>query len=172
MTVGDKWGYCQVDLNFKSPQEIIAKLEECAAKNGNLLLNIGPKVDGSIPEPLVNVFRCVGDWMKVNSKAIYGTRGVLDVDFPEGVGASIAGEEIYVFLPAGVQQDYVLRIPAHQLDNVAPSILGQPDVKVGMRRVEEPGQDEPRAFMEFTVPAAAWKNAVQGLPVLNLTHNP
>ena len=172
MTVGDKWGYCQVDLNFKSPQEIIANLEECTAKNGNLLLNIGPKVDGSIPEPLVNVFRCVGDWMKVNSQAIYGTRGVLDIDLPEGVGASIAGEEIYVFLPAGVQQDYVLRIPAPQLDNVAPSILGQPDVKVGMRRVEEPGQDEPRAFMEFTVPAAAWKNAVQGLPVLNLTHNP
>ena len=66
----------------------------------------------------------------------------------------------------------MLRIPAPQLDNVAPSILGQPGVKVGMRRVEEPGQDEPRAFMEFTVPAAAWQNAVQGLPVLKLTHNP
>ena len=46
MTVGDKWGYCQVDLNFKSPQEIIAKLEECTAKNGNLLLSIPLNADG------------------------------------------------------------------------------------------------------------------------------
>lgn len=94
------------------------------------------------------------------------------MDLPEGVGASIVAEDIYVFLPAGVQQDYTLRIPATQIENVEPSILGQPDTKVGMKRVEEPGQEEPRAFMEFSVPAAAWQNAVQGLPVLKLTHNP
>ena len=172
MTVGDKWGFCSVDLKFKSPQEVISKLEECAAKGGNFLLNVGPRADGSIPAALVKDFRRVGDWMKVNSESIYESRGVLDVDFPEGVGASMVREDMYVFLPAAQKQDYVLRIPATQIENVAPSILGQPECKVQMRRVEEPGQDEPKAYMEFTVPAAAWEKAVEGLPVLKLSFNP
>ncbi|MGN1309346.1 MAG: alpha-L-fucosidase, partial [Akkermansia sp.] len=49
MTVGDKWGYCKVDWKLKSPAVIIRQLQECAAKGGNLLLNIGPKADRSVP---------------------------------------------------------------------------------------------------------------------------
>ena len=50
MTVGDKWGYNRYDTRLKSPAVIIGQLQECAAKGGNLLLNIGPKADGSIPD--------------------------------------------------------------------------------------------------------------------------
>lgn len=44
------------------------------SKNGNLLLNVGPRPDGTIPEPVQQVLRDVGAWLKVNGEAIYGTR--------------------------------------------------------------------------------------------------
>jgi len=45
----------------------------CAAGAGNLLLNIGPKGDGSLPEPAVALLDAVGDWLVVNGTSIYGT---------------------------------------------------------------------------------------------------
>ena len=47
-------------------------------------------------------------------------------------------------------------------------MIGQPEQTVEVRRVEEPGQDEPHAFMLFTIPAAIWDQAVEGLPVIKL----
>ena len=50
MTVSDKWGYNRYDTNIKSPETIIEKLVECVTKGGNLLLNVNPMADGTIPE--------------------------------------------------------------------------------------------------------------------------
>jgi len=44
------------------------------SKNGNLLLNIGPRGDGSIPEPARDILLEMGDWLKLNGEAIYGSR--------------------------------------------------------------------------------------------------
>ena len=88
MTVGDKWGYNRYDTRLKSPAVIIGQLQECAAKGGNLLLNIGPKADGSIPEGLVNVFKRVGAWMRVNGESIYGSQPCTLLNLPEGCMAS------------------------------------------------------------------------------------
>ncbi|MGB7285123.1 MAG: alpha-L-fucosidase [Candidatus Acidiferrum sp.] len=67
------WGYIKNDT-FKSPQFIVDQLVDIVSKNGNLLLNIGPKSDGTIPEEVQAVLRDVGSWLKVNGDAIYGTR--------------------------------------------------------------------------------------------------
>ena len=67
------WGYIENDT-FKSPEFIVHQLADIVSKNGNLLLNIGPRADGTIPEPVQQVLRAVGDWLKVNGEAIYGTR--------------------------------------------------------------------------------------------------
>ncbi len=98
MTVGNKWGYNRYDTDLKSLETVIRQLQECAGKGGNLLLNIGPKVDGSVPEGVKAVFRGVGKWLRVNGEAIYGTRPYFGFD---GVLAtqSADGKYIYVFLP-------------------------------------------------------------------------
>jgi alpha-L-fucosidase len=67
------WGYIQNDT-FKSPQFVVHQLIDIVSKNGNLLLNIGPRSDGTIPEEVQQVLREVGAWLNSNGEAIYGTR--------------------------------------------------------------------------------------------------
>ena len=67
------WGYIENDT-FKTPIFVIDQLADVVSKNGNLLLNIGPRADGTIPDPVQSVLKSVGAWLKVNGDAIYGTR--------------------------------------------------------------------------------------------------
>ena len=67
------WGYIKDDT-FKSPEFVIHQLIDIVSKNGNLLLNIGPRADGTIPDEVQRVLREVGSWLTVNGEAIYGTR--------------------------------------------------------------------------------------------------
>ena len=67
------WGYIKEDT-FKSPEFIVHQLIDIVSKNGNLLLNIGPRSDGTIPEEVQRVLLDVGSWLDVNGEAIYGTR--------------------------------------------------------------------------------------------------
>jgi alpha-L-fucosidase len=67
------WGYIENDT-FKSPEFVVRQLVDIVSKNGNLLLNIGPRSDGTIPDEVQQVLHEVGAWLKVNGEAIYGTR--------------------------------------------------------------------------------------------------
>lgn len=67
------WGYIEGEEN-KTPNQIIDDLVDIVSKNGNLLLNIGPKPDGTITEGQQKVLLEIGSWLKVNGDAIYGTR--------------------------------------------------------------------------------------------------
>jgi len=72
--LGDKWwGYIKND-HYKSPQYLVDELIDIVSKNGNLLLNVGPKADGTIPEEQKNLLLAMGKWLHVNGEAIYGTR--------------------------------------------------------------------------------------------------
>ena len=73
-SVGKKsWGYIEGEEN-KSPNQIIDDLVDIVSKNGNLLLNIGPRADGTITEGQQKVLLEIGSWLAVNGEAIYGTR--------------------------------------------------------------------------------------------------
>ena len=67
------WGYIKDDT-FKAPEFVVHQLIDIVSKNGNLLLNIGPRSDGSMPEEVQQVLLDVGTWLNVNGDAIYGTR--------------------------------------------------------------------------------------------------
>ena len=60
MTLNDHWGYAEGDENWKSPAEVMNLLLQCRADGGNLLINVGPKADGTIPEGSVKVLDAVG----------------------------------------------------------------------------------------------------------------
>lgn len=85
MTVSDKWGYNRYDTNVKSPEVIIEKLVECVTKGGNLLLNVNPKADGTVPEKVAAAMRGVGQWLKLNAEAVYGTRAWTELDQPASI---------------------------------------------------------------------------------------
>jgi alpha-L-fucosidase len=69
----NSWFYVDNDT-YKTPQFIVHQLVDVVSKNGNLLLNIGPRPDGTIPDAVQQLLREVGSWLKVNGDAIYGTR--------------------------------------------------------------------------------------------------
>lgn len=67
------WGYVE-GHDYKSATDLIAFLVDVVSKNGCLLLNVGPKADGTIPEPEAELLRAIGAWLSVNGQAIYGSR--------------------------------------------------------------------------------------------------
>lgn len=69
----NSWGYIK-NHQYRNAKEIIQNIVDVVSKNGVYLLNIGPKPDGTIPEYEINVLKEIGDWLKINGEAIYGTR--------------------------------------------------------------------------------------------------
>lgn len=74
MTMNGLWGYNAYDDNWKSTTELLHKLIDIASKGGNFLLNVGPNQYGVIPEVCQQSLREIGDWLKINGDAIYGTQ--------------------------------------------------------------------------------------------------
>ena len=72
---GISWGYVDSDQALPysyTPQRIVSMLQTCCERGGNLLLNVGPKPDGSIPYEVIDPLKKVGEWLKVNGEAVYG----------------------------------------------------------------------------------------------------
>jgi alpha-L-fucosidase len=66
------WGYIEND-QYQPPEFLVHQLIDIVSKNGNLLLNIGPKPDGTIPDQIQATLLGMGSWLKANGEAIYAT---------------------------------------------------------------------------------------------------
>ncbi len=67
--------WCYTENNqFRSAEDILCDLVDIVSKNGTLLLNVGPRADGTISEQDTEVLLHIGEWLKVNGEAIYGTK--------------------------------------------------------------------------------------------------
>lgn len=114
-TMNDSWGYQHFDNNYKTPNMIVRTLVDCIAMGGILLLDIGPKEDGTIPQEQVAILKELGRWTKRHAEAVYGTRVGLSPDYIlEKNAFSKDGKTLYVYLDAlkgGVKLKGFMGIP-------------------------------------------------------------
>jgi alpha-L-fucosidase len=73
MTLNKHWGWHKMDQEWKPTQTLIRNLIDITSKGGNFLLNVGPTGEGIIPAPSTERLHQVGQWLKANGEAIYGT---------------------------------------------------------------------------------------------------
>lgn len=74
-TINGSWGYNAGDKKIKSKKDLIHYLVKAAGQNANLLLNVGPKPDGTIQPEFVARLTEMGEWLEENGDSVYGTRG-------------------------------------------------------------------------------------------------
>ncbi|UIR57514.1 alpha-L-fucosidase [Sphingobacterium sp. SRCM116780] len=98
-TMNDSWGYQPFDQHYKSPNMIVRTLVDCIAMGGNLLVDIGPREDGTIPEQQVQILKELGRWTSKYKEGIYGTRAGIASKFLTDKNAfSKDGKTLYVYM--------------------------------------------------------------------------
>lgn len=75
MTTNNNWGYRKSDTHWKTPYEIISIFVDAVSNGGNLLLDIGPKQDGTIPNEQVHILKELGKWNRKHGESIFNTIG-------------------------------------------------------------------------------------------------
>jgi len=119
MTINDSWGYQQNDKEYKSPGQIIKIFSECLSKGGNLLLDIGPKADGTIPAEQVTVLRELGKWTKKHGEAIYGTEGGLPAGYFYGPSTiSKDSTMLYLFIHGNPKGEVMLEGVKNKINRI------------------------------------------------------
>jgi alpha-L-fucosidase len=100
LTMNDSWGWQPSDTNFKTPYMLLRTFVDCLSNGGNLLLDIGPREDGTIPEEEIAVLKEFGRWTKKHSEAIYGTRHGIDSRCFQGYTTlNKKGDILYLYVP-------------------------------------------------------------------------
>lgn len=110
LTMNDSWGFQKNDHNYKTTDQIIGIFADVIANGGNLLLDIGPKGDGSIPEEQVAILEGLGRWTNKHKEAIYGTRsGIPKEHFYGPTTLSKDGNILYLFVKGNPNGEVVIR---------------------------------------------------------------
>ncbi len=107
-TFGTSFGYLENDT-YKTVESVIHEMIEVISRNGNFLINIGPRADGTIPEPQVERLRAMGDWLRINADAIYGSRYWKESDqINEHLAFTTNGKKLYAIKMAKPMQAFTI----------------------------------------------------------------
>ncbi|MDD7303357.1 MAG: alpha-L-fucosidase [Bacteroidaceae bacterium] len=100
-TMNDSWGYQPTDTNYKSTQMLLRSFVDCLSMGGNMLLDIGPKADGTIPPQQVEILKAFGRWTSKHKEAIYETRAGIPAEHFHGGYTTLnrEGNILYLYLP-------------------------------------------------------------------------
>ncbi len=97
------WGYVEND-QYRDAKSLISELVDVVSKNGNLLLNVGPRSDGTIPSQARAILLQMGAWLKTNGEAIYGSRPwLLFGEGPTKVASSALNTDRQEFTPEDIR---------------------------------------------------------------------
>lgn len=133
ITMNDNWGFKASDHNWKSPRKLAELLVETASKGGNLLLNVGPRGDGTFPPESVERLEALGEWMRVAGRAIYGTTASL-LRAPEGFRSTTSGvRQLHLFVLDW--KGGALSLPGLQTRPAKATLLGAREVTLPVARV-------------------------------------
>lgn len=122
MTMNESWGYNPADKRYKSPRQIVHTLCETTARGGNLLLNISPKGDGSLPEEQVERLEKLAGWTARHGEAVFGVSPALEPWQHYGPSTK-SGSRIYLHLLAKPYETVVVRgLPVKRIERA--SIVG------------------------------------------------
>ncbi|MFM1794578.1 MAG: hypothetical protein RL642_963 [Bacteroidota bacterium] len=119
MTINNNWGFQHKDINWKTPSQIIALFADVVSHGGNLLLDIGPRQDGTIPDQQKNVLLELGKWNKKHERAIFGSLpGIAQGHFYGPTTLSKDSTKLYLFLQGQTAGQIMIK----GLDNAIQSI--------------------------------------------------
>lgn len=118
MTTNDNWGFHH-DNNWKTPYEVISIFVDAVSNGGNLLLDMGPKEDGTIPQEQIHVLKELGAWNKKNGEAIFNTIAGL----PQGhfYGPSTLSKDsttLYLFLHGKVNGPIMIKGLRNKIEEI------------------------------------------------------
>jgi alpha-L-fucosidase len=110
MTINNNWGYQPADTNWKTAYEIITIFADVISNGGNMLLDIGPKEDGTIPVQQLTVLKELGEWNKMNGKAIFGTLpGIPQGHFFGPTTMSKDSTKLYLFVEGNLEGQLLVK---------------------------------------------------------------
>ncbi len=110
MTMNNNWGYHPDDTHWKTPYEVITIFTDAVSNGGNLLLDIGPRADGTIPEEDTYVLKELGDWNKRNGEGIFNTlAGIPQGHFYGPTTLSKDSTTLYLFLQGDISGSVTLK---------------------------------------------------------------
>jgi alpha-L-fucosidase len=119
MTMNNSWGFQGNDKDYKTPNQIIRIFADCISMGGNLLLDIGPKADGTIPEEQVEILKELGRWTNKHEEAIYGSRaGIPPGHFYGPSTLSKDGEILYLFITQKPEHPIVIKGLKNQVNRI------------------------------------------------------
>lgn len=119
MTMNDSWGFQPNDKNYKTPNQIIRILTDCLHKGGNLLLDIGPKADGTIPTEQVNILTELGRWTQKHADAIYASKAGIPAEHYFGPSTlNKKGDILYLFVPHKPNGSLILKGIKNEINRI------------------------------------------------------
>jgi len=162
LTMNTSWGYQHADLDYKTTNQIIRILVECISMGGNLLLDIGPRADGTICPEQTTILTELGRWTGKHAEAIYGTRAGLPAGHFHGPSAlSADGSTLYLYVPHRPHGPLMIKGLASEVVGIRVVGDGTPltwDIKMARSWSEVPGViyvDVPAAVLDDEVTVVA-----------------